>query len=161
LEGRSEVIEPTAITVDVRNFSPISAIDTCSIWNLHSSPRLLGAALRKGRWFVVARYVRYEALEKPRSRATTEEISMQGEFRQRLARGQGFTEEPMTLDDLQAVATLPEVRKLGRGEVAALALARKLRSAILTEDRGARRAAPHVGVETAHTTPQLLGWLLY
>lgn len=67
----------------------------------------------------------------------------------------------MTLDDLQAVATLPEVRKLGRGEVAALALARKLRSAILTEDRGARRAAPHVGVETAHTTPQLLGWLLY
>ncbi|WP_431285002.1 hypothetical protein ACQW02_09360 [Humitalea sp. 24SJ18S-53] len=67
----------------------------------------------------------------------------------------------MTLQDLQAVTAQPEVRKLGRGEVAALALARKLRSAVLTEDRGARRAAPRVGVEPAQTTPHLLGWLLY
>ena len=153
--------EPTGITVDVRDFAHVSAIDTCSIWNLLSSPRLLGAATRKGRWFVVACYVRYEALEKPRTRPTTAELAMQGDFRKRLAGRQGFAEEPMTLDDLQAVAALPEARKLGRGEVAALALARKLRSAVLTEDRDARKAATKIGVEPAQTTPHLLGWLLY
>ncbi|WP_137125677.1 type II toxin-antitoxin system VapC family toxin [Roseomonas sp. HF4] len=153
--------EPTGITVDVRDFAPVSAIDTCSIWNLLSSPYLLRAALRKGRWFVAAGYVRYEALEKPRTRPTSPELTMQDEFRRRLAERQGFSEEPMTLEDLQAVAARPEVRKLGRGEIAALALARKLRSAVLTDDRGARRAAPRVGVEPAQTTPHLLGWLLY
>ena len=153
--------EPTGISVDVRDFAPVSAIDTCSIWNLLSSPRLLGAALRRGRWFVVAGYVRYEALEKPRTRPTVSELAMQDEFRRRLTERKGFGEEPMTLQDLQAVAARPEVQRLGRGEVAALALARKLRSAVLTEDRGARRAAPRVGVELAQTTPHLLGWLLY
>jgi hypothetical protein len=147
----------TEITVDVSTFAPISAIDTCSIWNVLSSPLLLRSALRKGRSFAVAGFVHYEALVKPRTKPTAAELAMQGEFRQRLASGQGFTEAPMALDDLQAVATLPEVRKLGRGEIAALALARKLRSAILTEDRGARKA----GVGQAQTTPQLLGWLLY
>ena len=152
----------TRITVDVSAFAPISAIDTCSIWNLLSSRVLLGAALRKGRGFAVAAYVRYEALERPRKRPTTSaELALQNEFRRRLAEGRGFTEAPVSLDDLQAVAALPEVRKLGRGEVAALALARKLRAAILTEDQGARKAAPSVGVGQAQTIPQLLGWLLY
>jgi hypothetical protein len=153
--------KPIGITVDVRAFAPVSAIDTCSIWNVLSSPLLLGAALRKGRWFVVAYYVRYEALEKPRKRSTPAELAMQKEFGQRLAAGQGFTLESVTLDDLQAVASLPESRKLGKGEITALALARKLRCAVLTEDQGARRAAPKAGAGPAQTTPQLLGWLLY
>lgn len=153
--------EMPGITVDVRTFAPISAIDTCSIWNVLSSPLLLRTALRKGRSFAVAGFVHYEALVKPRTKPTAAELAMQGELRQRLADGQGFTEAPMAVDDLQAVATIPEVRKLGRGEIAALALARKLRSAILTEDRGARKAAPKIGVGQAQTTPQLLGWLLY
>jgi hypothetical protein len=152
----------TKITVDVSVFAPTSAIDTCSVWNLLSSKMLLGAALRRGRGFAVAAYVRYEALKKPRKKAiTTAELAMQGEFRRRLAEGRSFTEVPMSIADLQAVASLPEVRRLGRGEVAALALARKLRAAVLTEDQGARKAAPNVGVGSAHTTPQLLGWLLY
>ncbi len=152
----------TKITVDVSVFAPTSAIDTCSVWNLLSSKMLLGAALRRGRGFAVAAYVRYEALEKPRKKAvTTAELAMQGEFRRRLAEGRSFTEVPMSIADLQAVASLPEVRKLGRGEVAALALARRLRAAVLTEDQGARKAAPNVGVGSAQTTPQLLGWLLY
>jgi hypothetical protein len=152
---------PHGINVDVRTFAPISAIDTCSIWNLLSSPLLLATALRKGRSFAVAGYVRHEALEKPRTKPTAAELAMQGEFKRRLSNGQGFTEVPMALADLQAVATLPESRKLGSGEIAALALARTLRSAILTEDRGARKAAPRAGVGQAQTTPQLLGWLFY
>lgn len=150
------------ITVDVRVFAPVSAIDTCSIWNLLSSPRLLGTALRTGRWFVVAPYVWYEALGKQRSRPTSAELAMQEEFRARLAAGnQGFSREATSLADLQALAVIPACRRLGRGEIAALALARRLRSAVLTEDRGARKVAPLVGVELAQTTPQLLGWLLY
>jgi hypothetical protein len=152
----------TTITVDVSAFAPISAIDTCSVWNLLSSRVLLGAALRRGRGFAVAAYVRYEALEKPRKRAATSaELALQNEFRQRLAEGRSFSEAPMSVRDLQAVAALPEVRKLGSGEVATLALARNLRTAILTEDQAARKAAPRVGVGPAQTTPQLLGWLLY
>jgi hypothetical protein len=150
------------VTVDIRAFARVSAIDTCSVWNLLSSPRLLGSALRNGRWFVVAPYVRYEALEKARSRATEAEAAMQDEFRTRLSAGnQGFTGEALSVADLQAVAALPACRRLGRGEIAALALARRLGAAVLTEDRGARRVAPHVGVDLAQTTPQLLGWLLY
>lgn len=87
---------------------------------------------------------------------------MQEEFRARLAAGnQGFSREATSLADLQALAVIPACRRLGRGEIAALALARRLRSAVLTEDRGARKVAPLVGVELAQTTPQLLGWLLY
>lgn len=87
---------------------------------------------------------------------------MQDEFRARLVTGnQGFSQEPMSLADLQAVAANPASKRLGRGEIAALALARQLRSAILTEDRGARKVASLVGVESVQTTPQLLGWLLY
>ena len=67
----------------------------------------------------------------------------------------------MSLEDLQTVASRSEARKLGRGEIAALALARKLRCAVLTEDRGARRAAPKVESGPAQTTPHLLGWLLF
>jgi hypothetical protein len=155
------VTDPTGITVDVREFAHTSAIDTCSIWNLFSSPRLLGAALRMGRWFLVAGYVRYEALEKPRTRPSSAELVMQDHFRQCLAGRQGFDEQRITLDDLQAVAAVRETHRLGRGEVAALALARKFRSAVLTEDQRARAAAPKVGVGPAQTTPQLLGWLIY
>ncbi len=55
------------MTVDVRAFAPTNAIDTCAIWNLLSSARLVSAALGRQRWFVVADYVRYEALERPRT----------------------------------------------------------------------------------------------
>jgi hypothetical protein len=140
---------------------PVSAIDTCAIWNLFSSPRLLGGALTKGRWFVVASYVRYEAIEKRRSRPTAADLAMQQEFSSRLAKQRGFSGDSITVTDLAAVASMTESRKLGRGELAALALVRKLRAAIMTDDRAARKAAPIAGVACAHTTPQLLGWLLY
>ncbi|WP_342240852.1 hypothetical protein [Inquilinus sp. OTU3971] len=153
--------ETTGITVDVRTFAAVNAIDTCSIWNLLSSNRLFRAALRRQCFFVVAPYVRYEALDKLWTRPTTSGLEMQVELRQLLSERRGFTEETVSLEDLQAVASAPEARRLGRGEIAALALARKLRSAVLTEDQRARRAAPKVGVDVAQTTPHLLGWLLY
>lgn len=149
------------ITIDVRTFALVSAIDTCSVWNLLSSRRLLMAALAKQRWFLVADYVRYEALVRPRTRSTTGELTLQTEFRERLQQKRGFEAARISIADLLPIANLPEVRKLGRGEIATMALARKIRAGVLTDDQGARKAAPKVGAEPAQTTPQLFGWLLY
>lgn len=152
---------PLSISIDVSAFALVNAVDTCSIWNMLSSPRLFSAALSKGCGFVVARYVQYEAIEKPRTNPSQSDLAMQQNFKGRLANRNGFAAEPIALSDLAAVASIPEVRKLGSGEIAALALARKLRSAILTDDQRARRTASIAGVDRAQTTPHLLGWLLY
>ena len=147
--------------MDVSVFTLVNAVDTCALWNMFSSPRLLGAALAKGCGFAIADYVRYEALEKARSKPSQADLAMQTEFGRRLQRQQGFALEPVALADLVAIANVAEVRRLGLGEVATLALARKLRAAILTDDQRARRAAPKAGVASAQTTPHLLGWLVY
>lgn len=149
------------IQVDVSVFQPLNAIDTCSVWNLLSSPRLLVAALAKRCAFVVARYVRYEALDKTRTNPTDADLDMQRQFRKRLEEGRGFSLQPITIEDLTAVAAVEEVKHLGQGEIAALALARKLRFAIMTDDQKARKAASRAGVDCAQTTPHLLGWLVY
>ncbi|MGE3777997.1 MAG: hypothetical protein AB7F89_12485 [Pirellulaceae bacterium] len=147
--------------IDVRQFAQTNAIDTCAIWNVLSSARLTSAALGKQRWFVVADYVRYEALERPRTSPEPSELELQEKFRQRLERTQGFSRQSISMSDLQAVANIPVVSRLGRGEIAALALARKMRIGFMTDDQKARAGAPEVGAGPAHTTPHLLGWLIY
>ncbi|MGH6755528.1 MAG: hypothetical protein ACREDP_25560 [Bradyrhizobium sp.] len=149
------------MTVDVRNFAPTNAIDTCAIWNFISSARLVSAALERKRWFVVAGYVRYEALERPRTNPEPSELELQSRFRDRLQRGQGFSSQSVSLADLQAVANFHGIGRLGKGEVAALALALKIRVGFMTDDQKARMKAAEVGAGTAHTTPHLLGWLIY
>jgi hypothetical protein len=84
------------VAVDVSAFTLVSAIDTCAIWNLLSSPRLSSAALTKGCWFAVARYVQYEALEKPRSRPSPADLALQQELRDRLQKLRGFKLDPMS-----------------------------------------------------------------
>lgn len=147
--------------VDVRTFALTNAIDTCAIWNFLSSGRLVSAALGRKRWFVVAGYVRYEALERPRTNPEQSELELQIRFRDRLHKGQGFSSQSVSLADLQAVASLPGIVRLGGGEIAALALALKMRVGFMTDDQKARTKSVEVGAGTAHTTPHLLGWLIY
>lgn len=147
--------------VDVRQFAQTNAIDTCAIWNVLSSGRLTSAALGKQRWFVVADYVRYEALERPRTDPDDSELKLQRRFRDRLQRNQGFSTQTVSLADLQAVANMPAIGRLGGGEIAALALARKLRIGFMTDDQKARAKAPEIDAGQAHTTPHLLGWLIF
>lgn len=147
--------------VDVRTFAQINAIDTCAIWNVLSSGRLVSAALSRQRWFVVADYVRYEALERPRTNSEASELALQAKFRDRLQKNQGFSSQSVSLADLQAVANLPAIGRLGGGEIAALALARSMRIGFMTDDQKARAKAPDVDAGPAHTTPQLLGWLIF
>lgn len=147
--------------IDVREFAQTNAIDTCAIWNVLSSACLTSAAFSKQRWFVVADYVRYEALDRPRTNPEPSELELQRKFRQRLERTQGFSGQSISLSDLQAVATIPAVSRLGRGEIAALALARKMRIGFMTDDQKAREGSVEVDAGPAHTTPHLLGWLIY
>jgi hypothetical protein len=148
--------EPLAIEVDVQHFRPASAIDSCAVCNLLSSPRLLAAAAARNVWFVVAEYVRYETLVRERTDPTEADLEIQEEFRKRLGQGQGFWSEGLSLGDLQAVANLPEIRRLGRGEIAAMALARKLRVGYTTDDQKARKAE-QLAIDAVQTTPHLLG----
>ncbi len=147
--------------IDVTAFAQITAIDTCAIWNVLSSTRLTAAAHAKQRWFVVADYVRYEALERPRTDPEPCELALQAKFRDRLQKQHGFSRQTVSLDDLQAVANMPIVSRLGQGEIAALALAHKMRMGFMTDDQKARAGADEIGVGPAHTTPHLLGWLIY
>jgi len=149
------------VRVDVRAFAQTNAIDTCAIWNLLSSGRLAMAAFGRHRWFVVADYVRYEALERPRTNPEESELELQSKFRDRLQRNQGFSSQTVSLADLQAVASMPAIGRLGGGEIAALTLARKMRIGFMTDDQKARSKAPEVDAGPAHTTPHLLGWLIY
>ena len=148
-------------TVDVRTFHPSNSLDTCAAWNLLSSARLTAAARSRGCGFAVAGYVRFEALDKPRTDPTAEEVLMREELRGHLARGIDFREVGLSADDLVAVARLPSSRSLGRGELAAAALALRIRCAVMTDDQQARRLLAACGLAGVQTTPHLLGWLSY
>lgn len=149
------------MTIDVRTFAQVNAIDTCAIWNVLSSPKLVSAALAKQCWFVVADYIRYEALVRPRTNPEASELELQAKFRDHLQKNHGFFSQSVNLADLQAVANMPAIRRLGRGEIAAIALARRLRISFMTDDQQARAKARCVDDRPVNTTPHLLGWLTF
>ncbi|SDF03493.1 hypothetical protein [Rhodospira trueperi] len=144
----------------VQSFPTIAAIDTCAVWNILCS-QTLTAAVRGRCHFILAEYIRYECLLKrwksPESAALRTRLS--GE----LASGKHFTVHSLEIDDLRELAA--NVGALGRfdyGELAALALARKLQSGFLTDDRAARRIGEStIGANRVRTTPHLVGWLVY
>lgn len=69
----------------------------------------------------------------------------------------------MSIDDLQEIARLEERRKLGKGELSSIALAKKIGIGLTTDDRKAFRFAKselsNPGI--VQTIPQLLGWLYF
>jgi hypothetical protein len=111
--------------------------------------------------FLVTDYVRYEALVRKRSAPSENDIKMQDEFKEALQAQKDFSLSSVSIEDLIAIANHPNARKLGRGEIAALALARQLRTAFLSDDQGARKMAKSLGAQPAQTTPHLLGWLYF
>lgn len=149
------------ITVDLRAFEPVSSIDTCAVCNLFSSRRLLAAAIARGASFLVAGYVRYELLVNLRTDPTHGELAIQREAGAALRSAGVLSEQPVSIADLQALAGRPEAGRMGKGEIAALALALRMRKSFTTDDQGARRASVALGAGAAQTTPQMLGWLVY
>ena len=153
--------EAPRMEVDVRSFGLSSTIDTCSVYNLFSSRRLLAATQARNAWFVVTDYVFYESVVRQRTLPTQSDVEVQKEFARRLEQQRGFVRQQLEVADLQAIANLPATRKLGRGEIAAMAVALRMRVGFTTDDQGARGAAQQAGVTPVQTIPHLVGWLVY
>ncbi|WP_162604994.1 hypothetical protein [Geomonas terrae] len=105
-------------------------------------------------------FVEYECLYKPRKGTERNEL------RARLAREKKlnkFATVNMAIEDLQEVSRLEERRRLGRGELSAIAIAKKLNLGLTTDDRKAFRLAQEELPDPirVQTIPQLLGWLLF
>jgi len=146
---------------NVSSFILGNITDTCAVWNLLSSDRLLAAALMRRCEFAITRVVLYECLLKPRTRADIHD----DELRSRLVRereAKRFRDLPLTLEDVQEVARLQERRRLGHGELASIAFAKRTHSAFCSDDMNAVKLAEAVlGRDRVQTTPHLLGWLVF
>jgi phosphoribosylformylglycinamidine (FGAM) synthase PurS component len=149
------------ITNVVDRFCLYSVIDTCAIWHLLSSNKFYRISLSEGCNFVMSGFVEYEALYKPRNKKSTQQ-EMMTRLRQQKELGRFVTLET-SIDDLQDIAMLEESKKLGIGELSAIALARKLNISVTTDDKKAFMLAvvEMCSKDLVQTIPQLLGWLVY
>jgi len=146
----------------IRTFPRISAIDTCSVSNLLSSRLLFGSATARGLHFLLVEYVFYECLVKRRTKPNPYDDQMMVKLRDEIAAGKHFSRISLTVDDLQAIARLQAIKQLGRGELACIALASKVRAGFMTDDGGARRLARSAFSDMqVRTTAHLAGWLVY
>ncbi len=144
-------------------FPEISTIDTCAVWNILCSKTLTIAAKCRNRHFILAEYVRYECLIKPRKNPTNIDIELQSKLQNELTTNLHFSSYPLNIEDLREVlASVGSVQRFHRGELAALALARKLKHSFVTDDGTARNVAERLlGTSCVRTTPHLVGWLVY
>lgn len=149
------------MATDVSRFVLSNIVDTCSIWNLLSSQRLLALAIDSGVKLTCTPVVLYECLVKPRRVQTREDE----ELKKRLvgARSESHIATfPIDIEDLQVVELLERRRRLGKGELSTIAFAMKTRQVVMTDDKKARTlAAEFLPSPGAQTTPHLLGWLVF
>ncbi|KAA0593968.1 hypothetical protein J2848_004134 [Azospirillum lipoferum] len=147
----------------LRVFPAVSAIDTCAVWNILSSRTLSAAISRKGCHFVLAEYVRYECLGKPRTNLTEADAALCEKLKTEITSSKQFSVHPLGVDDLRdLVATVGSPKRFHHGEVAALALSRKLGNGFLTDDYAARKVGENtLGQDRVRSTPLLVGWLVY
>lgn len=148
------------MAIDPSRFHPINVADTCSVWNILSSHRLLSAAKEARCEFCITTFVQYECLVKPRTAPTAADL----ELRERLIREQRsgcFQSHSCSVGDLQAVAILESRKRLGKGELSSIAFAMKIRRAVITDDQKARRLAESSGHSLTQTTPHLHAWLIF
>jgi predicted nucleic acid-binding protein len=147
-------INPTA-------FHKINIVDSCSIWNVLSSLLLWSRARQAACYFSCTQFIVYECMFKRRKIKT----SSDDELKRRMAnelKSAGITAVHLELEDLQEVEVLARRRNLGKGELSAIAFARRTGQAILTDDQKARRLAEAVlNPQYVQTVPQLAAWLLY
>lgn len=148
--------------IDVTAFNLVNVVDTCSVWNVLSSKLLYGAAREAGCEFCITTFVHYECLIKPRKTASKglEEQLLMDRLKAEQDRGR-FKSHSCDIADLQQLATLAGRKRLGKGELSAVAFAMKINQAVLTDDQGARRFSASAGCRSTQTTPQLFGWLVF
>lgn len=145
----------------LRSFSNMASIDTCAVWNILCSPTLTNAIKGKCH-FLLAQYVRHECLVKPRKNREFH-AELAAKLREELESSKHFSVHTLTIEDLRdTAAVIGNVKRFHSGELAALALARKLVKGFVTDDRTARRVAEDkLGSDRVRTTPHLVGLLVY
>lgn len=148
------------MSFDPKNFSPVSVVDTCSVWNMLSSKRLHQAAMQAKRHFCITPVVLYECLQKPRPNKTKEQSELMERLQKERKEG-GFPIQECSLQDLLNV-TKNASKKLGSGELSCLAVAYKIRSiAVMTDEKLAKKHAEKNLNLKVETTPRLYGYLHY
>lgn len=148
------------MAIDPSKFHLINVADTCSVWNVLSSPRLHAAAKEAKCEFCVTSFVRYECLAKPRKAPTAAETELMRRLTQEQSRG-GFTAHSCDIGDLQAIKILESRKRLGKGELSTIAFAMKIGQAVITDDLKARKLAQDSGHALAQTTAHLFSWLIF
>lgn len=149
------------MAIDCTSFHLINVVDTCAIWNILSSRTLTSVALDARCHFSCTAFVYYEALYKPRTAPTNEDLELQQRLQQQLARGL-FGQCSVDIADLQEIDILEKRRRLGKGELSSIVFARKAHLAFLTDDQKARNLAKTIlELDRVQTTPKLFGWLVY
>lgn len=136
-------------------------IDTCAIWNVLSSPKLYAACGTQGFGFVVARYCLYECLFKRRKKHKPGDAELRGRLRDARAQGQ-FQDHPLAIEDLQEVEMLQQRKRLGMGELATIALAKRFNLGAQTDDdKGEKLAVAVLSLSRVQTTPHVVAWLFF
>jgi hypothetical protein len=148
------------MAIDPSKFHPINVADTCSVWNILSSPRLNAAAKEARCDFCVTSFVQYECLIKPRKSILQSEQTLMDRLRAEQRRGV-FQAHSCGIEDLQAIELLEMRKKLGKGELSSIAFAMKIRQGFITDDRKAWQLAKDSGHPHAQTTPHLFSWLIF
>jgi len=148
------------MAIDPSKFHPINVADTCSVWNILSSPRLNAAAKEARCDFCVTSFVQYECLIKPRKSILPSEKMLMDRLQVEQRRGV-FKPHSCSIEDLQAIEILEKRKKLGKGELSSIAFAMKIHQGFITDDRKAWQLAKDAGHPNAQTTPHLFSWLIF
>jgi predicted nucleic acid-binding protein len=133
--------------------------DTCSVWNVLSSRRLFRSARAANRHFVITPVVLYECQQIVKREPNSQRTELLARFN--AARSEGaFTAQGCEIEDLLAVSRSAPLG-LSSGELSCMAVAYKVRTAFMTDDRQARRYAEQAMQLIVITTPKLYAWLHY
>ena len=152
--------EQLNVTFDPQKFSLMLATDTCSVWNVLSSRKLLNAANSAKITFCMTSMVLYECLQKPRKKLNDKKH----ELMQRLIKAREKNQFPQHDCKLEALLYINQIapKKLNSGELSSIALAYDLRTlAFMSDEKAARKFAENKVQLKVETTPKLYGWLHY
>ena len=148
--------------INISHFTQGNVIDTCAIWNVLSSLKLIAAAKSAKCYFSATGFVYYEALHKPRKVAKKEGLKLQQRLRTEMMDIKFFGDCSLNIADLQDVNVLNQRMRLGKGELSSIVFAKKSGLAFMTDDQKARKLGiKFIGRENVQTTPHLFGWLFY
>lgn len=147
---------------DPTTFITANVVDTCAVWNLLSSESLYVTAQLAGLSACITEFVRYECLDKPRTRPSPADDDLKRRARTAIEQNE-LGVYGLDIEDLQELDVLRRRKALGLGELSSIVFAKKVNIALMSDDRKATKLATVIlgSLARSSTTPRLLGWLLF